>query len=106
MRSSRRGRPIRIDGATRSTTSARNTGITPSSSAFRAALRPAAVVAQHDDEGGTLSTVTANSMEAQHCRVDGLPGGADHEHVTQALIEDELAATRLSAQPNKTAVGF
>ncbi|BBY40632.1 hypothetical protein MMAN_47660 [Mycobacterium mantenii] len=27
---------------------------------------------------------------AQHRRIDGLPGGAHHEHVTQALIEDEL----------------
>jgi A/G-specific adenine glycosylase len=27
---------------------------------------------------------------AQHCRINGLSRGANHEHVTQALVEDEL----------------
>ncbi len=27
---------------------------------------------------------------AQHCRIDRLPGSANHEHITEALIEDEL----------------
>ncbi len=84
-------RPSRIDGATRSTTSRTNPpGIAPSSIARQRRLDGAAAVVAEDDDQRHVEHRHRELDRAQHGRVDGLPGGAHHEHVTQALVEDEL----------------
>lgn len=44
---------------------------------------------QHDDERH-VEDRHAELDGAEDRRIDGLPGGAHHEHVAQALVEDEL----------------
>ena len=64
----------------------------------------ATVVPEHDDQRNPQHADRVFDG-AEHRSVDDVAGGADHEHVTEALVEDDPAATWLSAQPKTTAVG-
>ncbi len=50
---------------------------------------PAAVMAEHDHKRHVEHRNRVLDG-AQHGRVDDVTGGADHEHVAQALVEDDL----------------
>ncbi len=100
-------RPIRIDGATRSTTSrTKPPGMAPSSMAPRAALTAPQLSWPNTTISGTLSTLTANSMEPRTAVSMAWPAVRTTNMSPRPWSKISSAATRLSEQPNTTAVGL
>ena len=84
-------RPIRMDGATRSTTLRMNpSGTAPSSRAVECCLHGTATVVPEDDDERHVEHVNRVLDGTEHRIVEHVTCSAHDEHVAETLVEDDL----------------